>query len=202
MACRRDVDSCGRSGPCRQWARAASQMAAAMIAAIAASHGCRFGVLLGGLKSAGNRGGAIRGKIIALLLTGVGLAACSSAPGEPGFAGHPIDCGLGFAHSDCAPGTPGYRAAIAAREAAAARDDADAARCQSFGLKYGTPEYAQCRMNIDNQRAANFRAAVSAPPAQPQPALQLPTTTNCTTFGSSYGYGGNMRSGSINCTTQ
>jgi len=50
----------------------------------------------------------MRGKIIVLILAGVGLAACSSAPGEPGFAGHPLDCGLGFAHSDCAPGTPGY----------------------------------------------------------------------------------------------
>jgi hypothetical protein len=139
----------------------------------------------------------MRGKIIALLLAGVGLAACSSAPGEPGFAGHPLDCGLGFAHSDCAPGTPGYRAANAAREAAAARDDADAARCQSFGLKYGTPEYAQCRMNIDNQRAANFRAAVSAPP--PQPTRPAPTSTNCTTFGSNNG--GTIQ-GSTNCMTQ
>ena len=39
----------------------------------------------------------MRGKIIVLLLAGAGLAACSSAPGEPGFAGHPLDCGLGFA---------------------------------------------------------------------------------------------------------
>src|SRR5258707_9036713 len=131
----------------------------------------------------------MRGKISALILAGVGLAACSSAPGEPGFAGRPLDCGLGFAHSDCAPGTPGYRAAIAAGEAAAARDNADEARCQSYGLNYGTPEYAQCRMNIDNQRAANFRAAVSAPPPQPQPVRLAPTTANCTTFGSNnWGY--------------
>lgn len=153
---------------------------------MAADTGC----CSGGLKSGG---GAMRGKIIVLLFVVLGLAACSSAPGEPGFAGHPIDCGLGFAHSDCAPGTPGYRAAIAAREAAAARDDGDAARCQSFGLKYGTPEYAQCRMNIDNQRAANFRAAVSAPPPP------APTTTNCTTFGSD---SGGYINRSTNCTTR
>src|SRR6266481_4483262 len=59
----------------------------------------------------------MRGKIIVLILAGAGLAACSSAPGEPGFAGHPLDCGLGFAHSDCAPGTPGYRAASGATPA-------------------------------------------------------------------------------------
>ena len=136
------------------------------------------------------------------VLACLGLASCAGTLGEPGFAGHPLDCGLGFAHSDCAPRTPGYRAANAAREAAAARDSADAARCQSYGLKFGTAEYAQCRMNIDNQRAANFRAAVSAPsppPPPPPPALPASTTTNCTTFGSNYG--GNIM-GSTNCTTQ
>jgi hypothetical protein len=95
-----------------------------------------------------------------LLLAWVGLAACAR---RASFAGHPLDCGLGFAHRDCAAGTPGYRAANAAREAAAARDSADAARCQSYGLKFGTAEYAQCRMNIDNERAATVRAGISAP---------------------------------------
>ncbi len=162
---------------------------------MAADSGCYWGAQVGRLIG----GRAMRGKIIVLLLAGVGLAACSSAPGEPGFAGHPLDCGLGFAHSDCAPGTPGYRAANAAGEAAAARDSADEARCQSYGLKYGTPEFAQCRMNMDNQRAANFRSAVSAPPPPPQRAPPAPTTTNCTTFGSN---NGRYISGSTNCTTQ
>lgn len=33
----------------------------------------------------------------------------------------------------------------------AANDDA---RCSSYGLNYGTPEYAQCRMTADQQRGA------------------------------------------------
>lgn len=37
------------------------------------------------------------------------------------------------------------------REEIDANDDA---RCSSYGLKYGTPEYAQCRMGVDQQRQA------------------------------------------------
>lgn len=36
-------------------------------------------------------------------------------------------------------------------EAIAANDDS---KCASYGLQYGTAEYAQCRQNIDSQRTA------------------------------------------------
>ena len=136
------------------------------------------------------------------VLAGLGVAACSSVPGDPGFAGHPLDCSLGFAHADCAPGTAGHRTAVAAREAVAARDANDDQRCRSYGLNYGSAGYAQCRMNIDNQRAALARAAIAAsaaakppPPSRPL----LPTTTNCQTYGTNIG---GIIGGSTNCTTQ
>ena len=59
-------------------------------------------------------------------------------------ANHPIDCAVGFHHADCLPGTAGY-------------DDpdkfakADDKACQSYGLKAGTPEYADCRIKLRGQ---------------------------------------------------
>src|ERR1700737_2887294 len=47
--------------------------------------------------------------IVALLC----LAACSSVPGDPGFANHPLDCAMGFRHADCNPGTAGYNNGVA-----------------------------------------------------------------------------------------
>jgi len=46
----------------------------------------------------------------------------------------------------------------ASREEIAAGDDD---KCLSYGLKFGTPEYAQCRQNLDGQRQTNRRAALS-----------------------------------------
>jgi hypothetical protein len=37
----------------------------------------------------------------------------------------------------------------------------DAATCQSYGLSYGTPAYAQCMQNIAAQRGAMFAAAAA-----------------------------------------
>jgi hypothetical protein len=79
--------------------------------------------------------------------------------------------------------------------------------CRSYGLAFGTPEYVQCRENISNQRQANLRAIIDAPPApvyvappapaQPNaPTVQIiqsprPLQTNCYTS-----------MGETHCTTQ
>ena len=46
----------------------------------------------------------------------------------------------------------------ASRQELAVNDDA---KCQSYGLKFGTPEYAQCRQNTEEQRQENRRQALS-----------------------------------------
>ena len=58
-----------------------------------------------------------------------------------GCAHHPLDCAVGFAWADCLPGTAGY----AAREP-------DADKCAGYGFTPGTNEYAQCNMQLDQQR--------------------------------------------------
>jgi hypothetical protein len=128
------------------------------------------------------------------VLTALSLGACSKVPGDPGFAGHPLDCAVGFMHADCEPGSLGY-------EKAAAINSGDDATCQSYGLEFGTPAYAQCRQNTVSQRASNnaaLAAAIIASRPQPQP-YQLPMpsppprplSTNCQNYGQI-----------INCQTQ
>jgi hypothetical protein len=81
----------------------------------------------------------------------------------------------------------------------AAAANSDNTTCTSYGLKFGTPEYAQCRQNIASQRMANERAAIGAYMArqnQPAPApYMMPVkpsfNTNCTTSGTN-----------TNCQTQ
>lgn len=63
----------------------------------------------------------------------------------------------------------------------AAQDDMT---CRSYGINFGTPEYAQCRQNIVAQRQANMRAVLGSRPMQPAyqaPTYQIPTstTTSC-----------------------
>lgn len=135
---------------------------------------------------------------VLFVLAAWSVAACSNVPSDPGFAGHPMDCAVGFPHADCAPGSLGYQKALALKEAATARDASDDARCRSFGLQFGTQGYAQCRMNIDNQRAANTRAVLNAQQPMP-PRPSLPATTNCMTSDSNIG---GIVSGTTNCTTQ
>jgi hypothetical protein len=57
------------------------------------------------------------------VLTALSLGACSKVPGDPGFAGHPLDCAVGFMHADCEPGSLGY-------EKAAAINSGDDATCR------------------------------------------------------------------------
>lgn len=102
-------------------------------------------------------------------------------------ANHPLDCASGLvAWDDCLPGTKGYEI----RQSRLTRDDD---LCKSYGLNFGTPEYAQCRVSLQNQSDANKQAAINAwmasrqqPPATPSPTkmpYQMPVnkTTNCTT---------------------
>jgi hypothetical protein len=57
------------------------------------------------------------------------------------------------------------------REAMLAAEDSN--RCQSYGPQYGTQQYAECRMRIDQQRTTLRAAAIAAHPRQ----------TNCETSG-------------------
>jgi hypothetical protein len=75
-----------------------------------------------------------------LLATSVSLAGC---------ANHPIDCGLGFHHTDCLPGTPGYSDPDKF-------SDSDDKQCRSYGLTYGSPEYADCRVKLSAQHNAGL----------------------------------------------
>lgn len=93
------------------------------------------------------------------------------------------------------------------QERAAANDQADDATCQSYGLTFGTPAYADCRQNIATQRQANAARALDyiqqenqenqqilldqQQRIQQQEILNRPVMTNCNTFGTQ-----------TNCTTQ
>jgi hypothetical protein len=134
---------------------------------------------------------------IVSIVIGFGLTACSAVPGDPGFAGHPLDCAVGFMHADCQPGTAGYQAIENSRAAAQAQTANDDAYCRSLGVSPGSDGYVQCRMNLDNQRMANKRAVVSAILARPTPQPpSLPQTTHCTYGGTTIG--GNT-SGMMTC---
>jgi hypothetical protein len=56
-------------------------------------------------------------------------------------ANHPIDCAMGIHHSDCLPDTAGY-------DDPNKFADTDDKLCQSYGLKFGTSEYADCRVRL------------------------------------------------------
>jgi hypothetical protein len=74
------------------------------------------------------------------------------------------------------------------RERAMQVSQNDDARCQSYGLQFGTAGYAQCRQNIDSQRQAAANAYIANQRAnQPQPNMgpASPTVTNCQAYGSS-----------------
>lgn len=65
----------------------------------------------------------------------------------------------------------------------AAHDDAV---CRSYGLTYGTSQYADCRQRIVSERQANARAALGAYLQMQRPVYQtpvyqvpVPTTTTC-----------------------
>jgi len=61
-----------------------------------------------------------------------------------GCANHPVDCAVGFYHSDCLPGTAGYDDP----NKFAAIDDQ---QCKSYGLRFGTTPYAECRERLQAQ---------------------------------------------------
>jgi hypothetical protein len=130
--------------------------------------------------------------------------------GNGGWPANRLDCMIGLENDGlgpCAPGTPGYDRQANAQAQAQANATAiasnDDAQCRSYGAEPGSPSYIQCRMNLDNQRAANKRAAISAilanrPTPQPYYLPQPPQsrTTTCTYGGSTVG--GNTN-GSMTC---
>jgi hypothetical protein len=79
---------------------------------------------------------------------------------------------------------------LTASQERATAERADDAGCASYGLKYGSPEYAQCRLSKDQQRRANQAAAVGQvnrnnqeTANQLQPAPTVRPSVNCTTIG-------------------
>jgi len=62
-----------------------------------------------------------------------------------GCANHPVDCAIGFHHDDCLPGTAGY-------DDPKKFEKVDDEQCRSYGLVFGTPEYADCRVKLESAR--------------------------------------------------
>ena len=61
-----------------------------------------------------------------------------------GCANHPVDCSMGIYHADCLPGTAGY-------DNPDKFADADDKQCRSYGLAFGTPQYADCRLKLSGE---------------------------------------------------
>lgn len=103
--------------------------------------------------------------LTAMILASLFLAGC---------AADALDCSMGIWHDDCAPDTLAYQqreeAQARSQAAAAAMAANDDAKCQSYGLQPGSEGYAQCRMNLDNQRA-QMAAALAPRVFIPLPAL-------------------------------
>jgi hypothetical protein len=59
---------------------------------------------------------------------------------------------------------PELRETVAAKRSNAAIAAKDDATGKSYALRFGTGDYAQCRENLVNQREANRRALIMAPP--------------------------------------
>lgn len=76
----------------------------------------------------------------------------------------------------------GLAGCMTAQERAQRQAAADESQCANFGFQFGTPEFAQCRMNLATQREANDAALVGAmlasrpPPYRPPPP---PPQTTC-----------------------
>lgn len=69
--------------------------------------------------------------------------------------------------------------AISGPEAVAAREDA---YCQSIGLRFGTPEYANCRMAVGAERQRAHRAAIDSAASGMQRSIEAsrpPPRTRC-----------------------
>ena len=72
-----------------------------------------------------------------------------------GCANHPIDCSVGFYHADCLPGTAGY-------DNPDKFADADDKQCKSYGLQFGSPQYADCRLKLSSEHKGVRRSDLSA----------------------------------------
>jgi hypothetical protein len=74
-----------------------------------------------------------------------------------GCVHHPVDCAVGIAWSDCLPGTAGFRDPPPAQPA----QGPDDTKCRSYGLKYGTGDYAQCRLALEAQHNSDAQSGKS-----------------------------------------
>ena len=107
-----------------------------------------------------------------------------------GLAHHPLDCAIGIAGGDCLPGTPGYNNGGGQRspqETIETRRTNDDDECRSYGLTFGTSEYAHCRetmltLHVSQDQAATVdrrarAAAIGATmPRPPQTIYVAPCT--------------------------
>jgi len=83
--------------------------------------------------------------VIAIAFVAAGMSACTI---------HSVDCTLGAPHADCAKDTHGYEAAQDLQRAGQTTATIDDARCRSYGFAPGSPNYSQCRADIDRQRTS------------------------------------------------
>ena len=67
------------------------------------------------------------------------------------------------------------------REAKLAAADDD--KCKSFGLQFGTPQYADCRVKMTQIHASEEMAENQAAAAYVSSLQRRQTTTNCTQIG-------------------
>jgi hypothetical protein len=87
--------------------------------------------------------GTVTMRFVLVLLVVVVCQSCSTRS---------IDCAIETPHSECAPDTEGHRAALEEMRATQMTGSIDDARCRSYGWKPGSPEYTQCRAELDNER--------------------------------------------------
>jgi hypothetical protein len=85
------------------------------------------------------------------------------------------DAGIMLCEARCAMKAYGYLPVLLGLVLSACASDkereaqlaaADDGRCKSYGLQFGTSEYAQCRMGVDQQRTSLRAAYIAAQPRQ------------------------------------
>lgn len=95
-----------------------------------------------------------------ILLVSITLFLCACAH-------HPLDCATNFVpHDDCLPGTAGYESsqkrsqytAELAMKMIQEKQQTDDEVCRSYGLKFGTHDYAECR---EHREALKSQEAIS-----------------------------------------
>lgn len=76
------------------------------------------------------------------------LLVCVAGLFLTGCVHHPVDCAIGVPWGDCLPGTAGY--SNGGGDHSVQNTDA---QCRSYGLVFGTADYAKCRSDLDKHLA-------------------------------------------------